>query len=321
MKKILLIIILTISIIPLKSEERTSEVFFSISQKPDNNQSYLFGNNLELFGIDENTQKISEKINQSPSVILRENTQNFGLSLVSIRGFSSNQTAIVYDDIKLPKDITSTYDLSLLPTINIGNIYLLKGGWSGLFGANSEGGLISLKTDELRNEKIIDLFSEFGPYNSKRYVFKAGTSKDGISLLMTGENYKSDGFQENSYADKQAISGKFSIEGEKNKFILNMFLVNLDRGLPSGTPVDIKSFNGEREKKANRTTDWQNDSNFFINFKDEFQIGNFSNEISYSKNSLLRDAFQWASLTTINTYSDNILTKSSIKGYNFGIEY
>jgi outer membrane cobalamin receptor len=321
MKKLLAIAITIIGVLPLKSEERASEVFFSISQKTDNTQSYLFGNNLELFGIDKNTQKISEKINQSPSVILRENTQNLGLSVVSIRGFSSNQTAIIYDDIKLPKDITSTYDLSLLPTINIENIYLLKGGWSGLFGANSEGGLISLKTDELRNEKIIDLFSEFGPYNSKRYVFKTGVSKNGISLLMTGENYKSDGFQENSYADKQAISGKFTIEGERNKFTLNMFLVDLNRGLPSGTPIDIKSFNGEREKKANRITDWQDDNNVFVSLKDEFRIGNFSNEISYSKNSLLRDAFQYSSLTTINTYSDNLLMKTSVEGYNLGVEY
>jgi outer membrane receptor protein involved in Fe transport len=320
MKKLIFIIpFITLSF--LSAEERASEVFFSISKKTNSNYSYLFENNTELLGVDENTNKVSEKLNQSPSVILRENTQNFGLSLVSIRGFSSNQTAVLYDGIKLPKDITSTYDLSILPTLNLENIYLFKGGWSSVFGANSEGGVVALKSETLKDEKLVDLFSEFGPYSTHRYVFKTGVSKDGVSLLLSGEDYKSDGFQQNSYANKQSFTGKLTIGKDDHKLTLNTFLVDLDRGLPSGTPFDIKSFNGEREKKANSLTDWQSDRNFFISLKDEFKIGEFSNEISYSKNNLLRDAYQWSSLTTINTYSDNILARTSFKGYNFGIEY
>jgi outer membrane receptor protein involved in Fe transport len=274
-----------------------------------------------LLGVDENTNKVSEKLNQSPSVILRENTQNFGLSLVSIRGFSSNQTAVLYDGIKLPKDITSTYDLSILPTLNLENVYLFKGGWSSVFGANSEGGVVALKSETLKDEKLVDLFSEFGPYSTHRYVFKTGVSKDGVSLLLSGEDYKSDGFQQNSYANKQSFTGKLTIGKDDHKLTLNTFLVDLDRGLPSGTPVEIKSFNGEREKIAKSTTDWQSDRNFFISLKGEFRTGEFSNEISYSKNNLLRDAYQWSSLTEINTYSDNILARTSFEGYNFGIEY
>ena len=320
MKKLIFIIpFITLSF--LSAEERASEVFFSISKKTNSNYSYLFENNTELLGVDENTNKVSEKLNQSPSVILRENTQNFGLSLISIRGFSSNQTAVLYDGIKLPKDITSTYDLSILPTLNLENIYLFKGGWSSVFGANSEGGVVALKSETLKDEKLVDLFSEFGPYSTHRYVFKTGVSKDGVSLLLSGEDYKSDGFQQNSYANKQSFTGKLTIGKDDHKLTLNTFLVDLDRGLPSGTPVDIKSFNGEREKKANSLTDWQSDRNFFISLKDELKIGEFSNEISYSKSNLLRDAYQWSSLTTINTYSDNILARTSFEGYNFGIEY
>jgi outer membrane receptor protein involved in Fe transport len=320
MKKLIFIIpFITLSF--LFAEERASEVFFSISKKTNSNYSYLFENNTELLGVDENTNKVSEKLNQSPSVILRENTQNFGLSLISIRGFSSNQTAVLYDGIKLPKDITSTYDLSILPTLNIENIYLFKGGWSSVFGANSEGGVVALKSETLKDEKLVDLFSEFGPYSTHRYVFKTGVSKNGVSLLLSGEDYKSDGFQQNSYANKQSFTGKLTIGKDDHKLTLNTFLVDIDRGLPSGTPVDIKSFNGEREKKANYLTDWQSDRNFFISLKDEFKTGEFSNEISYSKNNLLRDAYQWSSLTTINTYSDNILARTSFEGYNFGIEY
>ena len=323
MKKILIASLLINIIIPLNSEERTSEVFFSISKKADYNQSYLSINNNEFFIVDENTKKVSEKLNQSASVILRENTDNFGLSLPSIRGFSSNQTVVVYDGIKLPKDITSTYDLSILPIFNVENIYLLKGGWSGVFGANSEGGVIALKSKNLDKKKLIELFSEIGHYDTKRYIFNFGSSKDGVSLLLGGENYKSDGFQQNSYADKKSISAKFVVESDskKNKFTFNSFIVDLKRGLPSGTPVDIKLFNGEREKQANSLTDWQDDRNIFISLEDEFKIGNFQNEISYSKNKLLRDAYQWGSITTINTYSDNILLRTSFKGYNLGIEY
>ena len=115
--------------------------------------------------------------------------------------------------------------------------------------------MVALKSETLKDEKLVDLFSEFGPYSTHRYVFKTWVSKDGVSLLLSGEDYKSDGFQQNSYANKQSFTGKLTIGKDDNKLTLNTFLVDLDRGLPSGTPVDIKSFNGEREKKANSLTD------------------------------------------------------------------
>ncbi len=316
-------LILTILIIPqiLFSYDRVSEIFLVVVKEQKQEYNYIYSDILSAVKL-QNTKNISSTLNNSPSIILRENTQNFGLTLPSIRGFSSNQTAVVYDGVKLPKDITSTYDLSILPTSNINNIYLLPGGWSAVFGSNAEGGVIAIKTIDLKkDENIIDFTSSYGSYDKKHYILTSGVSKKNITLLTTLENYSSDGFQENSYARKNSLTSKLTYDfANYGKTTLNIFGVNLKRGLPSGTPIDIKDFNGEKEKKANRLTDWQRDENLFLNIKHNFNINEFENDFSYSRNNLTREAYQFSSLTKIKTYSDNFIFSTKINGITAGVE-
>ncbi|HOJ85729.1 MAG: TonB-dependent receptor plug domain-containing protein [Elusimicrobiales bacterium] len=321
MKKILILAAFVFAANQLKSEDRTSEIFLSLTKKI-NSSDYFYSNNAQTAILTGDELKISNSLNDSPSFVLRENTSNLGLSLGSVRGFGSNQTVVVYDGIKLPKDITSTYDLSILPITGIEKVYLLNGGWSGVFGSNAEGGVIGLKTESVKKDsQLVELKSDYGSYSSKRHILKTAISKDNISVLTALENYNSEGFQENSKATRNSFVSKMEYDFSNfGKTTLNMFAVDLKRGIPSGTPVDIKSFNGERERKANSLTDWQNDKNLFLSLNHKFDLGEFSNRISYSRNNLIREAYQWGSLTEIKTYSNNALLESSFKKLNFGLE-
>lgn len=316
MRLILTFLLIIISNISYGSD-RTTDIYLSLSKQTNN--SWLPSNIDVVFKKSE--EDISEIISNSPSIIIRKNTENLGLSLPSIRGFSSNQTTIVYDGIKLPKDVTSTYDLSILPNIGIDKLYILKGGWSSVFGANAEGGVVAIDAIKPKNTEI-EFGSGFSSFNGERYYFKNTIVKDKISSIIWTENYQSDGFQQNSYALKNSLYGRFSYGVNKGSINLNFFAVKLKRGLPSGTPVDIKLFNGERERQSNSLTDWQEDRNLFASIRYSFNSDFISGNLSYSRSDLLRNAYQFGSLTRINTYANNILSyfKTSIVNFGFEVE-
>lgn len=318
MKKIIVSFLILFNV-SLYGSDRTTEIYLSLSKKITNETVYPI-NEFELIS-QRDDKSISEIVDKSPSVILRENTQNLGLTLPSIRGFSSNQTVVIYDDVKLPKDITSTYDLSIIPDTIVDRIYILKGGWSSVFGSNAQGGVISIKSRRA-NENELNFGSEFSSYDSKRYYFNTNTVKDNISFSIAAQNYYSDGFQQNSYANKNSISSKVEYKiGENSTLNLNLFAVDLKRGLPSGTPVDISQFNGKREKQANRLDDWQRDKNLFGSVGTTMRHDDLKLDLRYSRSDLLRDAYQFSSLTRIRTYSNSFFSKFSSKLINLGFEY
>ncbi|NLI09357.1 MAG: TonB-dependent receptor plug domain-containing protein, partial [Elusimicrobia bacterium] len=180
MKKALLLAALILAAKSIKCEDRTSEIFLSLAGK-NNYDNYFIYDNAKSIDISDQNTKISQAANASPSFVLRENSGNLGLSLGSIRGFGSNQTAVVYDGIKLPKDITSTYDLSLIPTITADKIYILNGGWSSVFGSNAEGGVIGIKTQSIKKDsQSVEIISDYGSYDKKRYLLKSGVSKNNV---------------------------------------------------------------------------------------------------------------------------------------------
>ncbi|MCX7641633.1 MAG: TonB-dependent receptor plug domain-containing protein, partial [Elusimicrobiales bacterium] len=117
MNKTILILFILIQNILSYGGDRPTEIYLLLSKNVSNSYESPIHKipEIEVISNIENNKKISDIISISPSVIIKNNTSNYGLSLPSLRGFSSNQTVVVYDGVKLPKDITSTYDLSILP--------------------------------------------------------------------------------------------------------------------------------------------------------------------------------------------------------------
>lgn len=326
MKKIIIVFFAFLLSLNLNSQDRSSEIFFSLVKTPESFSyvDYINTGNVEKMKFNSYEYKnISELISSLPSILIRETSSNLGSSFASIRGFSSNQTVIVFNDVKLPKDITSTYDLNILPPVVFSDIYILKGGWSSVFGSNAEGGVIAIKTGKrLSQENRTEVYSEFGSYNSKRWILNNSVNKKNMESFVSAENYTSDGFQENSKVERNSFIYNLNHNfGKYGSTDINLFAVKLFRGLPSGTPVDISSFNGKNEKKANRKDDWQKDLNAFLSLSHSIKINENTLKLSYSRNNLLRKAYQYGSLTDINTYSNNILIKSSFRSYNLGFEF
>jgi vitamin B12 transporter len=318
-KIFLLLVFCLLFVSSLKSGD--TEIFLSLKRDSTSYQlPYSYGSSVEHYKVKED--KITDSLKLSPSVFVKENSEDYGVSLISIRGFTSNQTSVVYDGFKFPKDLTQTYDLSILPPASSSEVYLLKGGWSSVYGSDSEGGVVAIKTQDLKpNTQTAVLNVERGSYNSDRYYIKSGFSKDKFFIITEAENYSSNGFQENSSANKNSLIMKLGYDfDDYGKLTLSGFGVKLKTDLPSGTPVDVSQFNGKREKKANTPYDWQDNENIFLSFKHQLEIDDTKLTISYARNNITKNAYQWSALTNIKTYSDDFMLNMSFNQLNLGFE-
>lgn len=140
-----------------------------ISTKITNNPTYNF---YPISIIDSNiicnkgNWQISELLNISPGIFIKDYGGLGGLKTLSLRGTTASQTLILLDGIKLNSIQNGIVDLSTIPTELIKEIEISRSGSSAFFGGNAVAGCINILTQD----KIIDKFNfktnlKYGSYN------------------------------------------------------------------------------------------------------------------------------------------------------------
>lgn len=195
-------------------------------------------------------------------VMLRRVNGSAGLSVAGMRGFSAKQTAVFFDGMRIPADLTGTVDLSALPAANLERVEILPGAWSSVQGANAEGGVINFVS---RSPAVGVMYAAMGTTLSS-YGGNANTASfmsagGWLKTAMSASREASAGFQENSAMRKEFFSGKVILSvGEGARLSFNGIRSNSEIGVPGGTPVPIAYWNGSRERAANSLTDRQRSS-------------------------------------------------------------
>ena len=195
-------------------------------------------------------------------VLLRRADGASGLASAGMRGFAARQTAVFFDGMRVPADITGTVDLSALPAADIERVEVLPGAWSSVQGANAEGGVINFVTRTpnagVMNASLGTVMSSYGgAANTVSFMGAAGRLKTAVRASRDA----SDGFQRNSASSREFFSGKTVVAvGGSGKFSFNAIRNNSENGVPGGTPVPIEDWNGSRERAANSLTDLQRSS-------------------------------------------------------------
>lgn len=195
-------------------------------------------------------------------VLLRRSNGAAGLASVGMRGFAAKQTAVFYDGMRVPADLTGTVDLSALPAAEIERVEILPGAWSSVQGANAEGGVINFVSRSpgsgATSASLGTVLSSYGD-NSNTLSFMSDRKR--IKTALRAARDSSSGFQENSASRKESFSGKISVPlGETGSLSLNALRNNSENGVPGGTPAQIADWNGSRERAANSLTDLQRSS-------------------------------------------------------------
>ena len=195
-------------------------------------------------------------------LLLRRVNGASGLASAGMRGFAARQTAVLFDGMRIPADITGTVDLSALPASGIERVEILPGAWSSVHGANAEGGVINFISRGVNpgvtSASLGAVLSSYGgSANTLSYLGATGRLK---TALRAGRD-SSSGFQENSVSRRESFSGSAVLRvGESGKLSFNGMRNNSENGVPGGTPVTPADWNGRRERKANSLADKQRSS-------------------------------------------------------------
>lgn len=70
------------------------------------------------------------------------------LTTVMLRGASAEQTVVMLDGVRLNSSLNNSADLSLIPLVFAGEVEVMRGGASALYGANPIGGVVNIKSPE-----------------------------------------------------------------------------------------------------------------------------------------------------------------------------
>lgn len=173
--------------------------------------------------------QISDIINKSPGVYIKNYGGTGGLKTVNIRGTNSSQNVILMDGVPLNSKQNSMFDLSILPLSFIHNIEILRGGASDMFGSNAMGGGINLQTSEAPY-KSYKIQYNFGSYNEHNLsldfpalVFGKLRASLAGGAIYSGGDYK---FKFNEYGEDKIL------RRENAEFQNYGLLLNTDYLLP-----------------------------------------------------------------------------------------
>jgi len=93
------------------------------------------------------SKTVSELISESAGVDVKSSGGIGQMSTISMRGSSSEQTAVFMDGVKLNSPIFGSVDFSTIPVDSVKRIEIIRGSSSARFGTDAIGGVINIITD------------------------------------------------------------------------------------------------------------------------------------------------------------------------------
>ena len=209
MKRIFFLVIAS-SIYGHAAEVETSNIIITSKQnlKSSELQSdslVLTSEDLDLLGV----TTVAGALASIPGLELSQTGALAGESSIFIRGMGSAYTLILIDGIKVfdPTTPNRSFNLSILNTLNVERIEVLKGNQSVLYGSDAIGGVINIITQKGQNPKSYVKAGlgnfELLAINKKVQLSNSLLSLSGYSQQASGENDVEDG----SEKDNKSLKG------------------------------------------------------------------------------------------------------------------
>ncbi len=127
-----------------------------------------------------------------PSV--KGQTNSRGESYFYLRNSGSRQLQLMFDGVPTNLPWDGRFDLSLLPTNAISSITINKGIPSVIYGANTLGGVINVRTAELRERTHFEMRTLFGANNFKDISVTGASGNENFSYIFSGKYFGRDSF-------------------------------------------------------------------------------------------------------------------------------
>ncbi len=200
---------------------------------------------------------VSEIAKYIPSLKLQTNSR--GESQFFLRGYGVRQLALFFDNVPLSIPWDNRIDLSLIPTESINSVTVYGGVPSVLFGANTLGGVISVKSFvPIKNKNESNFTIQLGSSSSQEYSGSYSRKINALSYLASFSYDKSDNYNlpnsiKDAYtgsnvrlnSDHKKFTGFVKLDynlDENSKISLSTSYIDAEKGVPPETNVHKPRF-------------------------------------------------------------------------------
>jgi vitamin B12 transporter len=188
-----------------------------------------------------NVEMLVDLLNKLPGVKASD-------GFVSLQGSTTNEVLVLLDGRPLTNTLTGTTNLGGILTSQLASIEIIKGSGSAMYGDNTSGGVIVIKTKKTDKSYINKIEAAAGTYNTQNLNLNVGHSDNGTGIAFTGSYERSDGHRENG--DSDVRTAKIDLNHLIAETVESAFSVNytLDEGGSSGK-VTYPTPNARKKKE------------------------------------------------------------------------
>jgi len=211
-------------------------------------------------------QEIQEKVQWSlqdalrdvPGVYIRSNGPFGGTTGITMRGTQDGQTSVMLDGVRLADPITTSgvMDISNLLTGGIGQVEVVQGPQSTLYGSDAMGGVINIRTRRGQGTPTGWASVGFGSHNTWQGMAGTQGQLDRFNFMLTGTGISTDGIskykggsEDDAYSAYQ-FNGRFGFDINDNTEIYYI-------GYYNKADADYDSTTGDTENNQ-KTTSYTN---------------------------------------------------------------
>jgi outer membrane cobalamin receptor len=200
-------------------------------------------------------RSVAEIIQRAAGVEVTQYGPLGAVSLPKIRGSESEQVLILLNGRRINDAQSGKFDLSNLPVNkeDIERIEVVRGAASALYGADAMGGVINIITKTPSKDPYARASTSYGRFNTQEHSlfhqWKPGLLAYGLSLFQE----KSNGFRENSDADKWTVGGEVGYEiTPQSEVKLSARTIHKEIGVPGSLTLPDPD---DRQKDQNTLVD------------------------------------------------------------------
>ena len=238
---------------------------------------------------------------------------------ISYRGFSASPIlgtptgiSVYQDGVRVNEAFGDTINWDLIPQVAISSMEMMPGS-NPLFGLNTLGGALSVRTKSGRSHPGYNAQASGGSFGRQNYQAEIGGSKDKFDWYFAGNIFHEDGWRPYSPSQVDQGFGKIGWEDDKTDFDLSFTFADNNMQGVGPTQQDLLQQNWQA---FNTAPDVTKNTLYFFNLKgnhwitDQLQLSGTTynrNNDTYSLNSNTGDTNQ-----TCDTYADYVSGNPSL---------
>lgn len=233
---------------------------------------------------------VGEIISDMPGLFIFERGK--GESIIRFRGFEDRHVSVFIDGMPVSKGYFGNYDLHLISADNISKVHLIKGPVSHRYGFNSMGGMINIITDDLDEESIVKLKTQYSNHGKGKAIVSGSYGLGRAQLYLNASYLQTPGFVmpgkmnplESTFIEE---GGKRRTNAERDQYSINMRLLTDIAGIHTFSVAGGYSY---VPLKGNPPSIYDNVSNRYSKIEDWERIN-----CSISSKSSFSDSFELVS--------------------------